>query len=1579
MKHKNMKSIFLLVTLVFLFTGITALSAADTVSNTTDVSTSDVASVAVDNSISTDIQAIETSDNKNTQATKTIKSEGESVNLYVSDSIGSDDNDGSSDTTPFKTIEKAISSTTDSGVYNIYIAEGVYKGLGNTNLTVSGANTINFIGSGINKTVFDGEANYTIKEEGFYWGSSSVWKSYVNATGNWFMNITEGNGKITITNMTFQKGWVKGGSSTSAYKLAPIDNYATLDVDNVYFYSNFCGVGSALRNRPGATLTVNNSVFDSNRKSDSTGNSGIIYNNGTTYVYNSLFTDNYARWGVIANDKILNVINSTFRNGIGYDGASGFKSGTGIYMNTGSLDYYTVYNVDDIQTLVENCTFENNQQCDIHIGFGQATIRGNVFNQSTGIYEVSAARSAKLNLTITHLIENNQFINIQPSTLLSTMLTTTTPSFAFYTTTVGYNTTIRNNTIDVPNTQYGYALRLTGYATVINNTMNNYVSINGHNNTITGNTITTARDYAVVAASSNTNNTVTNNTLISGMLNGNLAVNASANNVVENNLPAADVVVITNDNYTTYFNDDGTMKNGVILNGSKILLSGDIINKTFIFDDIKVLVTNETAAQLVNSTIITRNNAAISLSGIIINNTDSTTEYTVLFNSTGNKIVNSQIIVDTTNTVRAVIIDADGNTITGTTINVTGPSLDVDWSGYPIGLGKNIGVLIRSSNNLINNSRINVTFQGNGTEYGSVYGVEIQSPVATEVVTGNEIRNSRIYATGDVYAYALNMVRADNTATNLSYFTAESNFMAYAMQLSGPAKNNTIAGYATAIAPTAAYGAYVTGQWSGVITDNSFEKYYLQNVNSSNAYGIVLEGVSNTIIGNATYNLYGTVGEAISLTNANGTEVYGINVNQYTTDAASKLATVTNSNDVTLRINNMVSQVGTGVTIVDSDTVNVTGNYINIGNVTGGNAAVSSENSSNIVNESNTPTIALLTDDTYSTYFDENSKLREDITVSFITIGGDLHGKDLIFTKAVDLRNAANYTIYNGTITFEGNVTGTSNLTKININNVDKPAIVTDLNNTMQATIYVRYSTINVTGDNVTAIISERKPGMQQAYISVQYGNITVSGKNATYMHYKGNATGTSVTGVVETLYSNIDVTAEDTSIVYDIDSAIIYFRYNNITQSGKNTATIFATQSVISSSSGFQYNKVVATGDNITAIYAVNKLATGYSYIYYNNITLNSDNPTTAMTIDGRNNYVSYNNITVNTYNGETPIISAAYNTNVYIRYNYLLSYDVCGNAAVEAISGITITGNTPTALPVVLTVDDITGYVNQATTITATITDLGGNNNVAGIITFTDAEGNVIGTATIDEGVATVEFESKHIIDSTITATYTGEGAYATNSTTANIVINRLPTTITVDPVTASIGDVITLSASITDSENNAITDGKVVFKVNGKTLRDEEGNVIYATVKDGKYVIENVEVLAGWAKEGSVITAVYGGYGDLESSRVNATITVTKREAKATVDAVTAKAGETVTLTVKVTDDVTVTGGKVVFKLNGKTLRDDNGNVLYGTVSNGVATVTYTLPAKMSAKAYTLTAVFSSGIYNRVDANSTLTITN
>ncbi len=258
------------------------------------------------------------------------------INYYVSDATGSDDNDGSQ-AAPLKTIAAAIAKTNADSVYNIYILEGTYKGLGNTNLTVPGDYNINFIGSGINNTVIDGDAQFTLPGKGNEaWGGSAFWNSWSNVSGNWFMNITSGEGQFTVTNMTIQNCWSNSGSSIAACPTATIDNRATLNATNLYFNKNHAGNGAGIRNNNGGTLYVDNCIFENSTKAQTTGNYGAaLYNNGTAVVTNSYIINNYARWGSVTNDKNITMINCTFSNNHAYDGGSGYKNGPSFAADTG--------------------------------------------------------------------------------------------------------------------------------------------------------------------------------------------------------------------------------------------------------------------------------------------------------------------------------------------------------------------------------------------------------------------------------------------------------------------------------------------------------------------------------------------------------------------------------------------------------------------------------------------------------------------------------------------------------------------------------------------------------------------------------------------------------------------------------------------------------------------------------------------------------------------------------------------------------------------------------------------------------------------------------------------------------------------------------------------------------------------------------------------------------------------------------------------------------------------------------------------------------------------------------------------
>ena len=92
-------------------------------------------------------------------------------------------------------------------------------------------------------------------------------------------------------------------------------------------------------------------------------------------------------------------------------------------------------------------------------------------------------------------------------------------------------------------------------------------------------------------------------------------------------------------------------------------------------------------------------------------------------------------------------------------------------------------------------------------------------------------------------------------------------------------------------------------------------------------------------------------------------------------------------------------------------------------------------------------------------------------------------------------------------------------------------------------------------------------------------------------------------------------------------------------------------------------------------------------------------------------------------------------------------------------------------------------------------------------------------------------------------VNATYTDStGKY--NATTTTVVIRIASPTLTVDPITATVGETITLTARITSGDDTLtdINKGKITFKVNGKTLKDERGKVIYVKVVNGTARIEN-----------------------------------------------------------------------------------------------------------------------------------------
>ena len=222
--------------------------------------------------------------------------------------------------------------------------------------------------------------------------------------------------------------------------------------------------------------------------------------------------------------------------------------------------------------------------------------------------------------------------------------------------------------------------------------------------------------------------------------------------------------------------------------------------------------------------------------------------------------------------------------------------------------------------------------------------------------------------------------------------------------------------------------------------------------------------------------------------------------------------------------------------------------------------------------------------------------------------------------------------------------------------------------------------------------------------------------------------------------------------------------------------------------------------------------------------------------------------------------------------------------------------------------------------------------------------------------------------------------------NSTTYDVVVDKIPAVVSVENITGVIGEKITLKANVQDHNGNPINGGNLVFKVNGKTLRsdgrfDSDAPSLKLSVKKG---VVTYELTAdAYLRNSKIITAIYSGtYDYMKSTSDVAKISLTKRYAGLTVSTnpAMAKQYQSITFIVRV-NDITPNSenslindrGYIIFKINGVTLKDSNNNKLLVPVRNNIATYTYRIPNGMGGitnnqtlRDYELAAIFTNDNY-------------
>ena len=1317
MKNKIILSSILLIVLIL---GLSAISATDT--NTTTITSIEKQTIDTTTSQTIDNkEKIITNDNKELKSTikdtkteitpkkeiktkeittqnqknnkeikttnKTLKKESE-INYYVSNDKGSDTNDGSIDK-PYKTINQAITQTTKDNIYNIHITEGKYTGVGNTNLTINGDYKINFIGDGINKTIIDGDGKYTINPNpGYVWGSSPDWWWYINCSGNWGMNITKGTGYITLSNMNIQHMLATGGADISLNPYGGITNYGNLSVNNVLFYQNLGGVGASIQNKNNATLTVNNSIFQENRKSNTTGNFGAgIYNNGTASVTNSLFKDNLARWGTLTNDGIIDIVNCTFRDGISYDGSSTYKFGSGIAANTGGASFSNPYDLDGLVTNVINCTFINNEQTDIYVGLGNLFVNNCNFNQSTGIYTKGSSSYGNIKTGI----YNSTFTNMKPSNLFSSLSVTTGTTFAIYLESSG-NITIQGNVINLA--KYGYGIYVNSNTTINNNTLNKYIYIKGKNNKIMNNIIKTNDIYAIEIISSainGGNNEITNNTLYSQVFTGDKAVLYSdKSNTIKNNIPVTGSYInLTDDNYNIYFDKNGVIKTDVVENGSIITITGNITNKNLTFSNIKALLLSNKKVNIVNGSINIINNASMIIQNTTIKNNDKN-QYGILINSPHNFIKNNNIFVKTTNPYNAIIITQDNNNLESNIINITSTT-------------NNTGILIKSADNTLKSNKINITTDSilNTTSTGIVLNSSNE----------NYIYNNYIYINTNKDAIGTELINSSNiTVQNKIYIYTSEN--AIGTQLQDSKNNRIVISNMKLTSNKTVYGIKAFGNPT-LNSDNTFIKEYGESIIRSNkSITVFLENTRNTnVVGLSGGSDHKTIGDyargiltkntentnifyltlclsALTDTNPNLIAIEQINsqntnitamtmkedstynnkgnflklvntTNTYIGSAQDVSKTNININDIAIIMENSNNNIIENISITtETDyTINLTNsnnnkiinNYLNGNNFSGGNSTIIQTNSKNSTLFNNTPEIIILTNDNYNDYF-INQVFVLNKTAEAV-LGSNIYNKNMTFNHAITLKNPRNYTIYNGTISLTHS-TGISNLTSLQFNVSDDRKTVINIIDVIGGRVNLFYSNIiQYNKENQAQTIYVNK----NSFLNASYTNITLYAPEINSDDY--NKLSTAVYCEKNTVISYGSITVNTTKTEPNGKIIGLYGGINsdlNMTINAKNNAIGVYTQSISNS------NITIHAENNAIGVLYKNNNITYPRTQKENNINLYSNNQTIGLLYTDilLINY-TYSNIPITIINHNINLTSQntigikLINTNITMTYN--------------------------------------------------------------------------------------------------------------------------------------------------------------------------------------------------------------------------------------------------------------------------------------------------------------------------------------
>ena len=326
----------------------------------------------------------------------------------------------------------------------------------------------------------------------------------------------------------------------------------------------------------------------------------------------------------------------------------------------------------------------------------------------------------------------------------------------------------------------------------------------------------------------------------------------------------------------------------------------------------------------------------------------------------------------------------------------------------------------------------------------------------------------------------------------------------------------------------------------------------------------------------------------------------------------------------------------------------------------------------------------------------------------------------------------------------------------------------------------------------------------------------------------------------------------------------------------------------------------------------------------------------------------------------------TAQYYDNIRTNTNYISGNKIANLNGWTSVDNINFTIKPKTYV----TVKNITTNRNKVA-LTAKVVDEFGNSLNYGFVSVSVNSKNVkydngsAVYANVKNGTATINYNIANLWkykNYTYIFRYYGKTRYeSTYSDKAIISMANLVTVKTSHAITTKFNTSLTVAVKVRYAANSSLVEnGKVLFKINGKTIKNTDGTTLTINITNGtvKYKIILDEKYS--AKKFTLNVVYVNG---VQRGEKNSTFQVTKIATKlVSAKATYKRSSNSVTITGKLVDSTT--NKKISFasytgvKINGLTLKYDNGTTKTFNITNGVIKFTFKLPTTYRKGNHTIT---------------------